>query len=305
MPMKVLNNIHCRFALCAILSIAFSSCTKPERVLDLQGHRGARGLSPENTIKGFQKALEYPLLSSLELDVCISKDGQVLLSHEPWMNAEICGVDSGLIAVNSMAYNLYEMTLDSIQSYNCGSYGHPSFPEQVPHPSYKPSLKQLFEYLSSRNLPWPNLNIETKSKRSTDNKFHPSPHKFASILAAELVQANETYPEADLLNKVTVQSFDSRTLREFLKMHIGVKLCLLAEHDGDAQAQMDKMGFPVDIYSPEHSLVTRELLNWCHFRGIRVIPWTVNDLARMQELIDMGVDGLISDYPNKFSLLVY
>ena len=68
---------------------------------------------------------------------------------------------------------------------------------------------------------------------------------------------------------------------------------------------MDKMGFPVDIYSPEHSLVTRELLSWCHFRGIRVIPWTVNDLARMQELIDMGVDGLISDYPNKFSLLVY
>ena len=106
MSMKVLNNIHCRFALCAILSIAFSSCTKPERVLDLQGHRGARGLAPENTIAGFQKALEFPLLSTLELDVCISKDGKVVLSHEPWMSAQICGLDSGLIAENSMAYNL-------------------------------------------------------------------------------------------------------------------------------------------------------------------------------------------------------
>ena len=103
---------------------------------------------------------------------------------------------------------------------------------------------------------------------------------------------------------MTIQSFDVRTLQELRKLHIGVKLCLLTEGETDPAAAMDKLGFPADIYSPNYQALTPEIVNWCHFRRIDIIPWTVNEVADMQRLLDMGVDGIISDYPNKYKDLL-
>ena len=125
------------------------------------------------------------------------------------------------------------------------------------------------------------------------------------MVAAELIAAHEEYPEADLLDHITVQSFDPRVLREMRKTALPVKLALLSEEETTPAEQMDELGFPVDIYSPNYEQITPELISWCHFRRIAVIPWTVNDLEQMQALVDMGVDGIISDYPNLFAELVY
>ena len=159
--------------------------------------------------------------------------------------------------------------------------------------------------IDEKGLRWPNFNIEIKSHRKGDHVYHPGPKKFAALVVETLNELNEAYPDADILKKVSIQSFDLRALREVRKTALQVKLCLLVESTADPAKEMDALGFPVDIYSPSYELVTPELISWCHFRQIAVIPWTINDLEEMQNLVDMGVDGLISDYPNKFNALDY
>lgn len=296
---------HSKWALLFCLALLFTYCSRPPRVVDFQGHRGARGLAPENTLVAFKKALSYPEVRTLELDIVFSKDHQAVISHEPWLNPHICRVDSAMAAADPMAYNMYEMTLDSIRSFDCGSLPHDRFPNQTLEATYKPALSELMALLGSREAEWPHLNIETKTRPQGDGVFHPGPQKFAELLTGELMAANAQYPEADLMNRTTIQSFDPRTLKAFKKLHTGVKLCLLVEDEANPQEQMDELGFPADIYSPYYELVTPELINWCHFRHIQIIPWTVNDTTTMQALLDMGVDGIISDYPDRFAGLRY
>ena len=285
---------------CAVL---LTNCTRPERTLDLQGHRGARGLYPENTLVGFTAALKIPEVRTLELDLCVTQDDQLIISHEPWFNDSICEVTD--TTHEGFAYSLYKMTYDSITQFDCGAKGHPDFPNQQPTPAHKPLLRELFTTIQSEGLRWPHFNIEIKSHPNGDNMYHPRPDKFAALVASELSAANEQYPEADLLNHIAVQSFDPRVLREMRKTALPVKLALLSEEEISPAEQMNELGFPVDIYSPNYEQVTPELISWCHFRRISVIPWTVNDLEEMQALVDMGVDGIISDYPNLFAELIY
>jgi glycerophosphoryl diester phosphodiesterase len=279
------------------------NCTRPVRTLDLQGHRGARGLFPENSLLGFEKALEIPEVSTLELDLCVTADDQLIVSHEPWLNEYICTIIDS--SSGGIAYNLYKMTYDSIQQFDCGSKGHPDFPKQQLATAKKPLLKELFAMIDEKGLRWPNFNIEIKARRKGDDVYHPRPKKFAALVVEALNELNQAYPEAEVLNKVSVQSFDLRVLREVRKTALPVKLSLITEKAANPAKEMDALGFPVDIYSPSYELVTPELISWCHFRQIAVIPWTINDLEEMQNLVDMGVDGVISDYPNKFNALVY
>ena len=284
-------------------SILLMNCTRPVRTLDLQGHRGARGLFPENSLLGFEKALEIPEVSTLELDLCVTADDQLIVSHEPWLNEYICTIiDSSSGGID---YNLYKMTYDSIQQFDCGSKGHPDFPKQQLATAKKPLLKELFAMIDEKGLRWPNFNIEIKAHRKGDDVYHPKPKKFAALVVEALNELNQAYPEAEVLNKVSVQSFDLRVLREVRKTALPIKLSLITEKTANPAKEMDALGFPVDIYSPSYELVTPELISWCHFRQIAVIPWTINDLEEMQTLVDMGVDGIISDYPNKFNALVY
>jgi len=284
-------------------SILLMNCTRPVRTLDLQGHRGARGLFPENSLLGFEKALEIPEVSTLELDLCVTADDQLIVSHEPWLNEYICTIiDSSSGGID---YNLYKMTYDSIQQFDCGSKGHPDFPKQQLATAKKPLLKELFAMIDEKGLRWPNFNIEIKARRKGDDVYHPRPKKFADLVVVALNELNEAYPEADLLNNVSIQSFDLRVLREVRKTALPVRLGLITDKTADPATEMDALGFPADIYSPSYELVTPELISWCHFRQIAVIPWTINDLEEMQTLVDMGVDGIISDYPNKFNALVY
>jgi glycerophosphoryl diester phosphodiesterase len=284
-------------------SILLMNCTRPLRTLDLQGHRGARGLFPENSLLGFEKALEIPEVSTLELDLCVTADDQLIVSHEPWLNEYICTIiDSSSGGID---YNLYKMTYDSIQQFDCGSKGHPDFPKQQLATAKKPLLKELFAMIDEKGLRWPNFNIEIKARRKGDDVYHPRPKKFAALVVETLNELNQAYPKAEVLNKVSIQSFDLRVLREVRKTALPVRLGLITDKTADPATEMDALGFPADIYSPSYELVTPELISWCHFRQIAVIPWTINDLEEMQTLVDMGVDGIISDYPNKFNALVY
>ena len=265
---------------------------------DFQGHRGARGLMPENSIQGFIEAMQYEGLTTLEMDVVVTADHQVLVSHEPWFNPVICRERTGaeLTEKDVARRPIYRMTYIEIQKYDCGGKGHPDFPNQKKRVTAKPSLEQVFNITKQRILPGaarkaPRYNIEAKCKPEWDDSLTPPPAVFAEILAEEIFKAG-------LQNQVTVQSFDPRFLVEFRKIAPAVPVALLVEDDRPLDEHLKTLGFVPNVYSPDHRLVNPELVKKCREKKMKIIPWTVNSVAEANRLIRMGVDGLISDYPN-------
>ncbi|HXH17597.1 MAG TPA: glycerophosphodiester phosphodiesterase [Chitinophagales bacterium] len=275
-----------------LLSCCQFNHTKP---LDIQGHRGARGLFPENTIPAFVYAAELGV-TTLEMDVVVSADGKLVVSHEPWMAAEICSHPDGkpVSQEEEMSLNLYKMTYDSIARYDCGSRGNARFPQQQKIAVPKPLLTAVFDTVENlvrrKNLNPVQYNIETKSMEDGDNFYHPAPVDFVKLLLDEIKKHR-------LEERVTVQSFDVRTLQHTRRLAPEIKLALLAD-SGTFSDNVDKLGFIPDIYSPDYHLVNESLLKEVRLKGIQIIPWTVNDTTVMIELLNMGVDGIITDYPH-------
>ncbi len=265
---------------------------------DWQGHRGARGLKPENTVPAFLKALQYPEIRTLELDVVISGDSQVVVSHDPWMSETICSHPDGRPVAKDKArsLNLFRMTYEEIKKYDCGKRGHPGFPEQQIEAAEKPLLKDLFaavkEYCQRNNLPMPHYNIEIKSKPEWDGVYTPAPDVFARLVFAEI----EAYNDPD---RICVQSFDKRSLQAMHQLAPEMTLALLLEDLGGVKAQIEELGFTPNVFSPYYKLVTAHLVQAAHESGMRIIPWTVNDSETMKSLIGLGVDGIITDYPDR------
>ena len=271
---------------------------------DLQGHRGARGLAPENTIPAFRRALDLGV-TTLEMDVVISADGQVVVSHEPWMAHEICSRPSGAPIQEGEArkQNLYRMPYAEIEQYDCGRRQHPDFPRQETQPAVKPLLRDIIAmaegYVAEHDRPPVFYNIEIKSRPDWDGTFHPEPEAFARRVLGVV-------REGDVAARTTIQSFDERALQATRRLRDDappeetVRLALLVMH-GTADTlpeQLEELGFTPDLYSPSFASVDNTLLRAAHDRGLRVVPWTVNERADMRRLIRLGVDGLITDYPD-------
>jgi glycerophosphoryl diester phosphodiesterase len=268
---------------------------------DLQGHRGARGLKPENTIPAFIAALDIGV-TTIELDVVISQDKQVVVSHEPWMSSEIClKPDSTYIAKNEehSLYNMYTLTYDQIQKFDCGSKGNVKFPEQEKFAVKKPLLKEVIfaveDHIKSYSQYEVDYNIEIKSLPAGDNKFHPTPEEFSTLV----FQLIDQYLPWD---RVVIQSFDFRVLKYWKKNYPHVRLAALVEKRSSpmaAREALNALGFNPSIYSPDKESLDKETITVMHQKKIRVIPWTVNEQEDMKRLKSWGVDGIITDYPNR------
>lgn len=271
---------------------------------EAQGHRGARGLLPENTVPAFLKALDYGM-TTLELDVVVTKDGALVVSHEPWMNATICTQPNGdtIPHQQERGHNIFAMTLAEVQAYDCGHRPHPRFPEQQRMQAQKPTLREVVKavraHLKSASKPMVLWNIETKSVEGQDAIFHPAPQDFAQLLYDELQRL-------EILDVVTVQSFDPRTLEAMHRLDSTVTLSLLIEETAapDLTRYLSLLSFVPDVLSINHEAVTPDLVAAAHDYNLRLIPWTVNAPEDMRRLIDWGVDGLISDYPDRLSAVV-
>jgi len=156
---------------------------------DKEGHRGCRGLMPENTIPGMLKAIDLGV-TTLEMDASISKDKQVFLSHEPFFNHEISTKPDGnfIEASAEKTYNMYQMDYAEIQKYDVGLKAHPRFSKQERVAAIKPLLANLFDsvlaYCNRKHLPIPQFNIETKTNAKTDGVYHPAPAEFVDLLVA-------------------------------------------------------------------------------------------------------------------------
>jgi len=267
---------------------------------DIQGHRGCRGLMPENTIPAMMKALDLGV-TTLEMDVVITKDKKVVLSHDQWFSEEITTKPDGSFmgSLEERKYNIYWMTYDEVKTFDVGMKPHPRFPQQEKIKVVKPLLSEVVEsvqqYMMTRRKPFPFYNIETKSNPGFDGVFQPKPDEFVELLMGVI-------KEKGIEDHVIIQSFDFRTLQYLHKHYPEIRTAMLIE-DFDKrslQDQLKALGFIPTIYSPDYSLVNNALLKKCHQQNIKVIPWTVNDAETINKLKTMGVDGVITDYPNLF-----
>lgn len=283
----------------SLILLAAATFSLTAHSVDWQGHRGARGLYPENTIGGMEEALKYPV-TTLEMDVVLSKDLKVVVSHEPWMNEDIC-LDAEGKRVRNKEYNLYKMDYTEIQKFDCGSLPHPKFPQQQKVTVGKPTIDQLIEVtevtLKRLNRENVQYNIEIKSTPEDEKDgFQPDVAKFSDVVI-------KTIREKIPVTKFTIQSFDWRVLQYINKTYPDVRLVALKEDNVNPAKDLKKLGFKPYVYSPYFKALKAKHVEAFHKEGVKVIPWTINEVKDMEEMLEMKVDGIITDYPDRITLV--
>jgi glycerophosphoryl diester phosphodiesterase len=287
------------------------------QALDLQGHRGARGLAPENTLEGFTVALGIGV-STLELDLAVTKDDVVVISHDRRLNPDHTrGPDGKFLEREGPA--IRSLTLAEVQRYDVGRLKPGStytagFPEQKPADGARiPKLSEIFALVKRAGAEHIRFNIETKIT-PTSGAETPDPEAFAAAFAAVV-------REAGLMARVTIQSFDWRTLMALKRIAPEIeRVCLTAEaltsiQRGGPGPSPWTAGLDVDdfagsvprlvqaagcaVWSPLYRNAKPDDVAAAKALGLKVIPWTVNERADMERLIGLGVDGIITDYPDR------
>ena len=289
--------------------------------LDVEGHRGARGLKPENTLPAFETALDLGV-TTLELDLHYSADDQLVIWHDDRVVPEKCRLDpqaapplppdpDGKTPPEQLM--IRKLTVEQLAKYRCDRNPDPKkFPEQDNGPTalagdtYRIiTLGELFDFVegyasSPEKSPAQQeqarkvqFNVETKRKRDRpdvigDGFDGENPGPFEQALVALVT-------ERGLTERVIVQSFDHRSLWAIRKIAPELRLAALTSRSADPPSYAEKGAV---IWSPRYTTLTPRLVNEAHDAGLLVIPWTVNDLAEVQQLIDMGVDGIITDRPD-------
>lgn len=289
---------------------------------DVQGHRGARGLRPENTLPAFEVAIALGV-TTLELDTGISADGVVVVCHNPILHPDLCLTAQGERLPATPPLYLRQLTLGEIQSFDCGSLNPDPrrFPTQQAVPgAVMPTLQQVFDLAEQQN-PTIRYNIESKVSPLAPAAT-ATPREFAERLVG-LIEHNQ------VVERATIQSFDWRVLRWVKQLNPAIQTSALVEHRdmtstlrGGTQPSPFLAGLSfeavqhdvvrllqsadfVDIYSPNYETLLPEspiflvAVAEIHQIGLPLLPWTVNDWPLMQRLIQLGVDGLITDFPDR------
>ncbi len=289
-------------AVALLMVLLLICCTSPttttnlNKSIDLQGHRGCRGLLPENTIPAFLKALEIGV-TTLEMDLVISKDKKVVVSHEPFFAHEISTDPQGnpISSEAAHSHNIYEMDYDKIATYDVGQRQHERFPNQQTMKAEKPLfvdvVRQAEKAVAENGYPSPYYNIEIKRNPAHDGIFHPSGIEFAKLVVTEVQQTG-------IKERILIQSFDIESLQFVKELDPEIQLVLLIQNRESIKENIELLGFKPDVYSPYFKLVDEKLTAYCKSKNIQLIPWTVNEIVDMKAMLDAGVDGIITDYPD-------
>lgn len=280
-----------------------------QQITTFQGHRGARGLAPENTIPSFKKALEHGV-QGLELDIVLTGENQFLVSHEPYFSHEFCSKPNGeaILRKEQLHHNIYRMDYETIKQYDCGKRGHVRYPEQQPRLGTKPLLKSFFEeieeYALTNNeengIRKPFYTLEIKSELAWYGFMQPLPSEMVALFIKEITE----YPFFDTIkDRLMIESFDVNILNELHKQtqHTNTKfeLGFLVENKLSIEENLAKLDFIPSVYVPYYRLLTKKKIEQLHQKGLKVFTWTVNDTKKMQQLTNWGIDSIITDFPNR------
>ncbi len=287
----------------------------PSTKLDLQAHRGGAGENTENSIASFTHALELGV-STLEMDTQITQDGKVVVTHDNTVNSDVCAVTEPATPNDPqfpyVGKVVHELTVAQLETLDCGFQPRPDLPDQKATKGSKiPQLQQVLALVKAHKADVM-MNIETKVDATARQQSAPI-DEFVKLLDDQLKASG-------LADQVTIQSFDWQTLVAMHKLDPTLPLVALTtsanlqvgmpgsspwlggldidDYDGDvakAAAAIDG----VTAISPAKADVTPELVSSAHAQRLAVIPWTVDDEDQMQQLIDLGVDGIITNYPTR------
>ena len=295
-------------------------------VFDLEAHRGGRDVRPENTLYSYAYAIELGA-TSIECDMQLTKDGQIVMSHNPILNSDITRDENGNYIENNK-YDIRLMTVDELKKFdvgvmdpNCGEYYDLHGKTQFTYDAKIPTLEELMQLIQSYGDKNIVLNIETKSypdPASAGYKNNADPKKFVEVF-------NNIVKKYDMEDRVVLQSFDWQTLIEMKKLNPNISTSALWQEqpswgrDSESLRRYEKkksswlggldikdyQGNPVkaahaigaDIISPYYTEISKQDVDEAHSLGMKVVPWTVNNEKDMNMLLDMGVDGVISDKP--------
>lgn len=244
----------------------------------VHGHRGARAVKPENTIPAFEYAIGIGA-DVLELDMTVTKDDVLVVSHDLEMNRKICRGPEGPVAIR-------ELTLEQVKRWDCGALKNPAFPKQEHVPGTpKPTLDEVFA-LAPRGAF--DFNIETKID-AKHPALAPEPAAFARLVV-------DAVRKHHLEKRVIVQSFDFRTLHEIKKLAPEIRLSALYAGLPKDFVEIARQG-EASIASPVWQIVSKGKVKKAHQAGIQVIPWTANSESAWNKLIKAQVDAIITDDP--------
>ncbi|MFD1063358.1 glycerophosphodiester phosphodiesterase family protein [Winogradskyella litorisediminis] len=276
----------------SVIILAFMMSCSLKSQIDIQGHRGCRGLFPENSLPAFEYAIKLGV-HTLELDIAITKDKQVIVTHEPFMSRTICLNPEGnpIAKNNDKQFNLYEMTHDDIKRFDCGTKLHSRFPKQAKVKVYKPLLKEVFDLVKQHQSDV-RLNIEIKSKPEYYGIYTPQPSEYVKLVLNEI--KSEGFG-----SRVNLQSFDLTILEEIKKQSPEMQVAILVDEDESISKKLDQLSYKPEIISPYFKLLSKALVSEYKNQNFKIIPWTVNKEKDMHKMLDFNVDGIITDYPNR------
>jgi len=285
------------------------------RSLDVQGHRGARGLEPENTLAGFDRALRLGV-STLELDLGVTADGAVVVTHDPFIHPSVCLAPDGSVLEGERGPLLIDLRLEEVHAFDCGSLNpdvgrFPSPPREDRPGERIPTLDEVFDLVRQRSADGVRFNVEIKRAPGSRDTL-PLDEFVASVI--------DVIHKYGFVDRTTIQAFDWRALQIAERIEPRIELAALVAREtvspewnagverlpGDSVAEwLARFEVPIDDFSPDFRLLLdapdggSEPIESLHDAGIRVVPWTVNDVATMERLIDLGVDGIITDRPDR------
>lgn len=282
--------------------------------LDVQGHRGARALRPENTLLAFEEALRLGV-TTLELDLGVTADGAVVVAHDPFIHPGLCLWPDGELIEEERGPLLRDLRLEEVRQFDCGSLNPDR--ERFPEPPREnqpgariPTLAEVFDLVRQRSDQTVRFNIEIKSVPGSDDTIE------LEEFVATVIDVVRKY---DMVERTTIQAFDWRALEIADRIDSRLRMAALLagntlgsewhagleRHPGESVGELlGRLDAKIDDFSPNW----RELLDRAdgladgiaafRSRGMRVIPWTVNDPSAMERLIELGVDGIITDRPD-------
>ncbi len=259
------------------------------RAVEVHGHRGTRGTRPENTLPAFAEALRAGV-DVLEMDMGVTRDDVIVISHEPAITPERCLGPDGKPPEKPLP--IRSLTLEEVKKYDCGSLPHPKFPEQVPAPGARiPTLDEVFALVEASTQPAAakvQFNTETKIFPSQP-ELTPAPAEFVKLMAGVVKKHG-------MQRRVILQSFDVRTLKEMKKLVPEIRTSQLTYEELVDIVPALKSA-KADIWSPDYTWMTADSIKEAHEAGIQVAPWTLNTPKDWDLAIAEGADAIITDYP--------
>lgn len=281
----------------AIIALCVLGCQPKSTGIDLQAHRGGAGLMPENTVTSMKNALDMGI-NTLEMDLQITSDGQVVVSHDNYFHHR-CAIrpDGTPVLRGEPREYIYTMPYDSVAKYEVGLKPTERWPEKALVSEHVPLASDLLDFTESyaRQLgrPLPGYNIEIKSREGEgEGTLWPGYQEFCDTCIPLLLSKK-------LGRRLVVQTFDTRSMEYIHKHWPRVALSFLTDEEPDIKAILAGISFKPEWWSPNYAAVTPENVAYCHSLGIKVVPWTVDKPEDILRMAECGVDAIISNYPDR------